>query len=157
MAKRFTFRLETLLHVRRLREDERKRVVAARLRDIRTLQDRRRFLHEEVDRQTLSIRDSLRRQHADVDRLKLGRYWILRLRRGALETDAQIASQRAILAQERASLAEARKEAKVLSRLRERQQEAYMAGVNRREQLELDEMNVSRFAHAVIARGEGEP
>jgi len=151
MAKRYTFRLETLLRLRQQREDEKKRVVAARLREIRTLQQRRQFLETEIDRHTTDMRDSLIQQWMDVEQVKLGRHWVMHLRRGALETDAQISAQRALLALERSTLAEARKETKVLDRLKERQRVAYLSEVNRREQIELDEMNVSRFAHAVMA------
>lgn len=154
MAKRYTFRLETLLRLRRQREDEQKRVVAARLREIRTLQQRRQFLETEIARQTATMRDSLTATWMEVDQLKLGRHWVMRLRRGVLETDAQLTTQRAMLAQERTVLADARKDAKVLDRLKERQREAYLAEVNRREQAELDEMNVSRFARAMMKKSE---
>ena len=39
MAKRFTFRFDTMLKIRQQREDEQKRVVADRLRQIRQVED----------------------------------------------------------------------------------------------------------------------
>jgi flagellar export protein FliJ len=71
-----------------------------------------------------------------------------------LAADAQITAQRGMLAQERAALAEARKQTKVLERLQERQRQAYLVELNRRERAELDEMNSTRFAHALLARGD---
>jgi flagellar FliJ protein len=156
MAKRYRFRLEPLLRLRQQREDEQKRVVASRLRQIDALRRRQRVFEGEIDRQTDSMRRSLVDVRVDVDSLKLGRHWLVRLRRGVLEADAQIMTQRAILVQERVALAEARKDAKVLARLKERKRDAYLAEVNRREQAELDEMNVLRFAHAAMAKDETE-
>jgi flagellar export protein FliJ len=90
----------------------------------------------------------------DLDELKLGRHWLIRLRRGVLAADAQITAQRGLLAQERADLTEARRQTKVLERLKERQRQAYLVELNRHERAELDEMNVTRFAHALLARGD---
>ena len=150
MAKRFTFRLDSLLRLRQQHEDEKKRIVAARLREIAALEHRQQTLLTEIARQTQAMREVLTAPTVVVDELKQGRHWLIRLRRGVLELDAQLAGEHAILAQERADLAEARKNTKVLERLKERQRAAYVAGVNRREQAELDEMNSMRFAHALM-------
>lgn len=155
MAKQFTFRLEVLLKLRRQREDEKKRVVAARLREIATVDRRKLAFQMEIARHIQVMRESLCAAEADVDRLKMGRHWLVRLRRGVLESDAHLATLRARLAQERAELAEARKQTKVLERLKERQQEAFAAALNRREQMELDEMNSLRFAFAMAQGSPG--
>ena len=151
MAKRFTFRFETLLGLRRQREEERKRAVAVCLREVRRLEERQRRMLGQIDEQTEWTRRALRGDDVNVDRLKLGRHWLLRLRRGVLETQAQIATRKAILAQERQRLAESSKETKVLTRLKERRFERHRAEQDRREQAESDEMNVLRFAHAALA------
>ncbi len=148
MAKRYTFRLEPLLRLRQQREDERKRVVASRLREIATLRRRQELFELQIERQTESMRGSLTTESTNVDALRMCRHWLVGLRRGVLETAAQVSAQRAILAQERATLAEARKETKILDRLKARQREAYMVKLARAEQAELDDMNVTRFAHA---------
>lgn len=154
MAKRYTFRLETLLRLRQQREDEQKRVVAARLREIRTLRQRRHSLETEITRQTSALRQSLTEANPEMHLMKLGRHWVIRLRRGVLDADAEIAAQRAQLAQERIGLTEARRDAKVLEKLKERRHAAYRADLDRREQAELDEMNVSRFAYAETMKGD---
>jgi flagellar protein FliJ len=153
MAKRFAFRLEPLLRLRQQREDEKKRIVAQRLREIGALEHRRQTLQVEIGRQTQIMRDVLVAETVDVDQLKMSRHWVIRLRRGVLELDAQISGQRALLAQERADLAEARKDTKVLERLKDRQRGAYLAAINRQEQAELDEMNSLRFAYAMMRDG----
>jgi flagellar export protein FliJ len=142
--------LEALLKLRRQREDEKKRIVAARLREIATLEQRRTTLLAEIDQHTEAMRQALSAASANLDQLKMGRHWLVRLRRGVLDTDAQLNAQRVILLRERAELAEARKDTKVLERLKERQRIAYLAALNRREQMELDEMNSLRHAHAMM-------
>lgn len=154
MAGRFAFRFETLLRLRKQREDERKRVVAARLRQIGDLMERRNNLLTAIDGQTDSLRSALRGGTVDVDQVRWGRHWLTHLRRGVLDTDAELSGQRAMLAQERATLVEARKDTEVLARLRERRLEAWNVEAARREQIESDEMNTLRFAHASLTESE---
>lgn len=154
MAGRFAFRFETLLRLRKQREDERKRVVAARLRQIGELMERRNNLLTAIDGQTDSLRSALRGGTVDVDQVRWGRHWLTHLRRGVLDTDAELSGQRAMLAQERATLVVARKDTEVLARLRERRLEAWNVEAARREQIESDEMNTLRFAHASLTESE---
>lgn len=170
MARPFTFRFESILRFRRRLEDDQKRVVAARLRDIHRLEHRRGLLLERIDEQAALTRCALcgfggpaeaEAPGLDVERLKLGRHWMIRLRRGVLETDAELAASKALLAHERQKLSEASKKARVLSRLRERRWDAYVSEMDRQEQRDLDELNSARFAldaaqrAAAGRRGEG--
>jgi len=150
MAKRYRFLLETLLRLRRQREDEQKRVVAQRLRQVGRIEQHKRLLESNIADQIRLTRDLQGGERIDVDQLKVGRYWMIRLRRGALEADAALAAQRAMLAQERSELAERRKATKVLERLEERQREAHRVGLEREERMELDDMNSTRFVHAMF-------
>lgn len=156
MSDRFTFRFETLLKLRARAEDEAKRAVGRRMREIIRLEDRRLLLERRIVEETREIRFSLTGGRAlDVDHVRQGRHWLARLRQGVLTTDAEIATQRAVLAQERAALFEARKRARILETVRDRQYLTFAAQLRRREQREQDEMNVTRFAHAMM-REEGE-
>ncbi|HVP10476.1 MAG TPA: hypothetical protein VMV94_04715 [Phycisphaerae bacterium] len=151
MAKRYVFRLETLLRLRQQREDEQKRVVASRLRKIRAIEQQRQVLEVRIAEQVDAMRNLLTTDRMDVDQLRAGRSWTLRLRRGVLEADGAIAANRTILAQERANLANARKNTKILERLKERQREAFFAEIERQDRAESDDMNVTRFAHAILS------
>ncbi len=153
MAKQFTFRLETLRRLRAQREDEQKRVVASRLRKIQELEAHRQLLQQRILEQTDHMRNWLNAATVDVDLVKTGRHWMLRLRRGVLETDAQISSEKAMLAHERAALGELRKQTRVLDRLKEKQRDAYHRELDRQEQIALDDMNVTRFAHEFMGEG----
>jgi len=147
MAKGFAYRLEPLLKLRRRYEDEQKRVVAARLREISVLEQRQQVLEQEIVRQAEAMRRALGAGEVEMEHLRMSRHWMLRLRRGVLETDAALSAERALLAAERQALAEARKNTKVLERLKERRREEWWTAWQRREQAELDEMNTLRFAH----------
>ena len=150
MASRFSFRFETLLKLRKRREEQCRRVVATRLGQILATQSRRAEIVDQISRQSESFRRSLQSDMLDVDEVRLSRHWLLKLRQRLFEADAEVADQHAVLAQERAALAVARKDTKVLETLRERQYSTFVAQVQRREQSELDELNVTRFAHAAM-------
>ncbi len=152
MAKKYTFRFETLLRLRRQREDEQKRIVSHRLNDIRRLQQRQDTLLRRINDQSDLTRDALRDRQIDVDLLKFGRHWLIRLRRGVLETEAEIAAQRTILAQERSTLREALKHRRILSGLKERRYLRFTTAEARLEQADLDETNVIRFARAACSQ-----
>lgn len=149
MAQRNKFRFETLLRLRRMREDGRQRIVAARLSEIRRLEERKTTLLGRIHRQTDLTRRELRTDRLELNELRSGRHWMIRLRRGVLETKAEIATNRALLAQERSNLAEAAKERNILSLLKERQHARFVAEENRRDQAESDEMSILRYVHRV--------
>ncbi len=74
------FRLETLLKVRRSREDEQKRIVAERLRQIEKLAAQKTAIEAQISSQAVTMRAALSGESADVDFLRWGRHWITRLR-----------------------------------------------------------------------------
>ena len=152
MAKQYDFRFETLLKLRRQHEDERKRAVAARIREIHTLEERQRVLLQRIADQAADTRRALMSGTVDVDDLRLGRHWTVRLRRGVLETEAAINGQKALLAQERQRLADAAKNRKVLEQLKERRLAEYRAQEERREQKDLDEISVTMFTRRMMTR-----
>jgi flagellar FliJ protein len=153
MAKRYTFRFETLLSLRRQREEQEKRVVASRLREIRKLQQRQEALLHRIEEHTDQTRGALRDGLLDLDRLKLGRHWVVRLRRGVLEVEAEISTNKAILAQERMKLTEASKQRKILARLREKRRDRFLFEQNRQEQAAADEVSVLRHARISMRLG----
>ena len=154
MAATFSFRFETLLRMRKQREDEKKRLVAARLRKIAEVRRRQDQLLGAIDEQTRTLRESLRDCRVDVDQLRWGRHWLSHLRRGVLEAEAELTAQRAVLAQERAVLVGARKDKEVLARLRERRRDAFLADAARREQIESDDLSSTRYVFASVAGSE---
>src|SRR5262245_2367879 len=127
MAASLVFRFETLLRLRKQREDERKRAVAARLRRISDVRQRQDNLRNTIELHSDTLRDALREQVMDVDQLRWGRHWLTHLRRGVLEAESELSANRAMLAQERTLLVEARKQTQAFARLKERRREAFIA------------------------------
>lgn len=148
MASNDVFRFETLLKLRRQKEDEAKRAIASRIGQIRDLEERQKALQNRIEQQSTRSRLILGESALRLDDLRLSRHWVTRLRQGMLQAEAEMRTQRAILAAERTKLADASKDRKVLARLKERRLDRYFAEQQRREQAEMDEMNVLRFAYS---------
>jgi flagellar FliJ protein len=146
MAKRFQFRFETMLQIRQQREDQQKRVVAARNREIVQVQERLAGLERQIHEETAAIRDGQNSGAVDIQQLMRHRHWLGHLHKAVLDAQSELRTLEAKLAQERLELAEAMKQRKILAKLKERQQERHMQEQQRRETRENDEMNTVRFA-----------
>jgi len=144
MAPTRIFRFDSLLQIRSAREDACKRTVAARLQKILGVRQKRAELEQQLREQTDGLRLCLAERRADLDHLRMSRHWISRLQLRILETESTLAAEQSILAQERAALAEARKQTRVLEILKERQRTAWLEAEGRREQRETDDMNAAR-------------
>lgn len=157
MAAKDIFRFETMLKLRQQKEDEAKRVVAARLGQIRDLERRQEALTSRIHDQSSKTSQVLGAGSLDMDQLRLSRHWMVRLRQGLLQAEAEMRTQRAILVAERTQLSEASTQRKVLAQLKERRLDRYFAEQARQEQKEADELNVLRFAHAARQREHDRP
>lgn len=147
MAKRFRFRLETVLKVRRQVADEKKRVVADRLREISALQGNLMMVNEQIAATYRKTRENAVHQHLDVQDLSKRRFWTSHLQRNVLETQFRIDKARQQLAKDRDVLAEASKELKVVEKLRENSFAKHSREIERQETIEADELAVSRYLH----------
>ncbi len=145
MAKRFVFRLETLLKLRRQREDKQKRVVAEWLRQISRVQREIRSLEEQIADQVGAMRDCIGHGRIDVPWIARNRHWLSHLQRGRLEAEGHLRLLEARLAQERVVLVHAMKEKRVLEKLRERQEDRYRKELDRQEVLVADELSTVRY------------
>lgn len=146
MARQFQFRFETMLKLRRQREDEQKRVVADRLRQISQVRAQLDSLQRQIEQETQAVRHAASGGTIDLQQMVRHRHWIGHLHKGTLEAQARLRFLEARLAQERTQLAEAAKQRRVLEKLREHQYERYTDELNRRETRELDELATIRFA-----------
>jgi len=146
------FRFETLLKLRKQREDEAKRIVAERLNRIRALEERQEAIQQRITTEVNQVRDELQVYKLDTDQIRLGRHWITRMRQGLLQAEAEMRTQQAILSAERRKLAEATTERKILARLKEQRMEKTLTEQRRREQADMDELNTLRFVHAGLEK-----
>lgn len=157
MAKRFIFRLETLLKLRRQREDRQKRVVADRLRQISRVRGEIESLERQIGQQVDAMRTAAGQRSLDVQNLARNRHWLSYLQRGRLEADGHLRLLEARLAQERAVLAHAAKEKKVLEKLKDRQRVRYLKELDYREQIASDELSTARFVFTRTVDRSAEP
>ncbi len=147
MAKTFTFRFETMLKIRRQREDHHRRIVANRLREIQTIVDQLGALDRQIEETTQLMRFSQAEGTVDIQNIVRSRHWMGHLQRNVLELQASRRGHEAKLAQERAALGEAAKQRRVLEKLKERQRARYLEEMDRREMREADEMSVMRHVY----------
>lgn len=145
MAKRFSFPLEAVLKVRKQQQDEKKRSVAERLREMSKLQSHLMSRNEQIASEIRKTRDNAVHAHLDVSEMSRRRFWISHLQRGLLETEFQIRTLEQQLDKDRQVLAEATKECKVVEKLKERRFEEYSKEMQRQETLEADELAINRY------------
>jgi flagellar FliJ protein len=146
MARPFRFRLETVLKLRKQNEDEHKRIVADRVRQLNEVRRRLTQMENQIELEAELVRAGRIRGRIEAQDLARGRHWLSYLQRALLETQDHMRTVEARLDRERAELARAAKEAKALEKLKERQRQRHQAEEKRIERRELDEMAILRFA-----------
>lgn len=151
MAARFEFRLETLLRLREQSEKAKQRVVARRLAAISEAQRRLEATAQQEAAERTRLRVASGPGSMSVDDVMASRAWIGRLQRERWGIGAQIASHDRQLAVERAALAEAAKQRKVLEKLRERKLAEFCQRVNQAENRFLDEIATEQFVRTAGA------
>jgi flagellar protein FliJ len=148
---RFKFRLEPLLKIRRLEEDQAKRVVADRLRQIQQGQRNIDSLQEMLVEAGHVMRSLVLAGRIVPIEATRQRGYIGNLQGQLMAAQVQLQQLQAQLAVDRTALAEASKRCKVLTKLRERQQQRLIRSENLAEQRASDELGVLRFAHDRLA------
>ncbi len=152
MAKRFKFRLATVLKIRKQREDAAKRVVADRLREVGQVQGEIDSLQDQILRELGMFRESHATGRIDVTQIARHRHWLIHLDQGVMLARTRLGELQDQLSGDRAALAEARKQVRVLEKLEERQYERYMKDLNRAETRELDEIgNIVHLRQRAVA------
>jgi flagellar FliJ protein len=145
MAKRYTFRFDPMLKIRRQREDEHKRIVAARIREIRQVHEQIDGLENQIHDELSSIRKGQEPGSIDMTQIVRHRRWLGHLHKAVLDTQAQLGCLEAKLSQERVALAEAAKQRRILEKLKERQYERFLKEQDRLETLAADDMTTVRY------------
>ncbi len=139
MARKFRFRLETVLRIRKRARDAQRRIVANAVQSVTRIEEQIDELTRQLDATIERSRDALRNRHPDVVSLRghlLHRGW---LQREIAESNGARAQKRVELDAERARLAETSKRLKVIEMLRDRQWKRFRTEVAREEQAAGDE------------------
>jgi flagellar protein FliJ len=146
LARRFRYRFETLLKIRAQREEHHQRVVAERLRQITGVRAQLAALGRQIEEEVDTIRSAQAPGRLDLQGAMRHRHWLSHLNRAELETQGRLGFLEARLAQERAVLAEAMKQRRILEKLKERQAERHRLAEELRGRKEADEMAIARYA-----------
>jgi flagellar export protein FliJ len=140
MARRFEFRLETLLRVRQLRERDAKRKVAAQRAEIARLDRLDRETADEILHRQAELLAGQRAGPLDPLALQRGQAWIAHLRRAMALRCVQRTELAVQLRQLQAAWQTARTQARMIGKLRERRWEQYVRQRARQEQAATDEL-----------------
>lgn len=159
MAKRFKFRLTTLRKLRKQRQDECRRVVGARLRQVTGAEEQLDGFGDQLALQTAAMR-RLASPPADVGEgaaqaatvwtvdltaVRRHRAYTNQLRAGIVAGQQQLASLKVELSKQQAVLGEATKQVRILDKLEERQRRRHELAVSRAEVAQSDEI-AAQFA-----------
>ena len=139
MAKRFEFRLDPLLSLRKRREDEQRRIVAEGVRSIENGRDALAGLERGIDDSMDQARKSGRRDKLDIAVALQDQRWRSYLQSRVARQQQTIHSLESSLGDAREELVRRSTELKVVSELRERRLREHVAEQNRQERLEEDE------------------
>ena len=133
------------MKLRKQKEDENKRAVAQRVREMSKMQDHLMTLNEQIASEIRKARENAVHAHLDTSDMSKQRFWISHLQHGVLETEFRMRNLEKQLTADRTVLAEASKEYKVIETLRDKRLQAHNRGQERLETIEADEMAVNRF------------
>lgn len=140
MARRFRFPLQTLLKVRRLREREAKRKVAAQHAEIARLDQLDQAARREIAARQGALLDHQRHRYLDPRDLSRGWSWIAHLRSTMAQRQALRAEMVKELERLQAEFRAARQQTRIIEKLRERRWDEYSRDRRRHEQAAADEV-----------------
>ena len=150
MARRFQFRLETLLRVRQLHEREAKRKVAAKRAEIALVDRLNEQTAAEISRQQEVLLTGQRQGRLDPLTLQRGRAWIAHLRRTIGQRYVQRTDLVAQWQELQAAWHAARRAARIIEKLRARRWEEYVHDRERKEQAAADELAQQLLGHEAL-------
>jgi flagellar FliJ protein len=151
MAKRFRFRFETMLKIRRQREDEHKRIVADRIRQIQEVCHQMASLEMQIREELRAIRSGQEPGRIQMQHVIRHRHWLGRLHKAALDGQGRLQCLEAQLSQERVALSEAVKQRRILEKLKERQWRQHREQQERVEVRSADDVAGTRYVFDIQA------
>ena len=149
MAKRFTFRLETVLRLRRRTFEEAQRVVATRLRAVGREQAMVEATGVQVREQTAQRRSVQTARRLDVGAVRGHRAYVMFLHRRIGEGEQRIRQHEEKLESERAAMIQASVAVKALEKLKERRRARHLEEVKRQEAAEHNEIALQMHRRSV--------
>jgi len=144
MAKRFQFRLATLLKIREAKKKEAQRVLGLRMAELLRLQEQLQSLKDQKSEAANSRRAD--KGHAvNIEKWRSVERFMVSLDRRIDTTNVKIAEAQALVDKARSELTKAHQAQLTLQRLKERRQELYNREVFLDEQKQADELAIMRY------------
>ena len=140
MAKRFRFRLQAVLQVRKRKLDEARRVVADRYRRIGRIKNRIAVCRNGIAEAESQSRVAQGVAAPDVSMLRRYRSYVGAMHRGIADAESEMHREHEQLRPEQQQLARANQEVKAIEKLRERQWARHREAEVRAERAENDEI-----------------
>ena len=153
MAKKFKFRVETVLKLRWQRERSAMRKLADGRARAAEIENSIRALQGQLRHQDQLVRRGVLTGTVDVQYMGLYRRHVMALHRKIIDQAGQLQAVAAELQQLRAELMEAMKRRKTLSTLKDKLKSRYDLQARRDEQNEMDEISTTRYGHLQLCGG----
>jgi flagellar protein FliJ len=143
--KKFRFRLQPVLDLRELEEDQKKRVVGRLVQDISEQQQAALTLAAQMRDEGRKLREQLERGKVDLE--WTGHYfrYVQSMHQAINQRIAAVAQIQKKLTGARQDLAEAAKKTKILGKLKEHQKRRYDLALRRMETREMDEIGTNGY------------
>ena len=149
--KKFKYRLEPLLHIRRQQEDQKKRAVAKLLTHITKQQNQALALHQSLQDEGRILKQRHSEGVVDLQWVAHYRRYVTSVQRAISQRVDAVRATQGSLQGARAELVNAKRETRKLELLKEQRREAYLKELARRERITEDEIAAAfhRRQHAV--------
>jgi len=144
MAKRFQFRLATLLKIREAKKKEAQRILGKHMAELLRLQSQLQMLAEQKN-EAADSRRADRGQAVNMERWRSVERFLISLERKMDTTNELIAQAQVRVDTARNELAKAHQSQLTLQRLKERRQEQYDYEISLDEQKQADELAIMRY------------
>ena len=147
MAKKFKFRVESVLKMREQAEQRALRAMADASGKVAEIENRIRDMRARVADQNRLVREGVLTGSVNVQYMSLYRRHVMALNRRMIELGRDLHEAAVELANRRAEALEAVKQRKVLTKLKDRQLAKYMKELERDELRQTDDMTLMRIGH----------
>jgi len=144
MAKRFQFRLATLLKIRDAKKKEAQRILGIHMAELMRLQDHQKWLHGQKN-QAAHSRRADKGQAVSMETWRSIERFLVSMDRKIADTSEKIAQAQILVEKARKELTKAHQAHLTLQRLKERRQEQYNYEVSLDEQKQADELAIMRY------------
>ncbi len=145
MVEGFKFSLQTLLRLRKQDRDEQRRVVAQAIRAVAGSQARVSLLTGDLRETVSSVRSEQQDDSLNLVAMRRHQFYRSWLHQQIIDAENEVAENRQLLDQQRAKLAEATKQLKVVEALRDKKLARYNEKMTRALRIEEDEIGAAMF------------